>query len=155
MTTILRMQKKNLKALQQMVAHGVEDFLLGYRIGHGAGKRDRAGHGCYCEDEVSLFLCGIPPRNKSQDLVLMFFHHAGDPLPHRRLRARDIRGKGCNRTACLRKLAVLHGQITPHPSFPRSPRGSWSLPDTVNDPFLAGSHAPARSGDIMVESYLA
>ena len=27
-----------------MVAHGVEDLLLGYRIGHGACKRDRVGH---------------------------------------------------------------------------------------------------------------
>ena len=41
-----------------MVAHGVEDRLLGYRIGHGACKRDRAGHGCYWEDEVSSVCCG-------------------------------------------------------------------------------------------------
>ena len=40
-----------------MVAHGVEDLLLGYRIGHGVQKRDRAGHSCYCEDEVSSVCC--------------------------------------------------------------------------------------------------
>jgi hypothetical protein len=32
------MDSKKLKALQQMVADGVEDLLLGYRIGHGACK---------------------------------------------------------------------------------------------------------------------
>ena len=47
-----------------MVAHGVEDLLLGYRIGHGACKRARAGHGCYCEEcpafaaEKELYLLG-------------------------------------------------------------------------------------------------
>ena len=40
-----------------MVAHGVEDPLLGYRMGHVVCKRDRAGHGCYCEDEVSSVCC--------------------------------------------------------------------------------------------------
>jgi len=48
------MQKKS---LHQIAAHGVEDLLFGYRIGHGALKRDRACHGGYCEDEVSSVCC--------------------------------------------------------------------------------------------------
>ena len=46
-----------LKLSIRMAAHGAEDLLLGYRIGHGACKRDRAGHGFYWEDEVSSVCC--------------------------------------------------------------------------------------------------
>ena len=56
MTTILWMQKIYQLSIR-MIAHGVEDLLLGYRIGHGECTRDRAGHGCYCEDEVSSVSC--------------------------------------------------------------------------------------------------
>src|SRR5437870_3819592 len=136
MITILQMQKK-LKSSPTDGRARCRGLSAWLQDRYGAGKRDRAGHGCYCEDEVSLFLYGIPPRNKSQDLVLMFFHHAGDPLPHRRLRARDIRGKGCNRTACLRMLAVLDGQIAPHHFFPGFSGGSLSCAGKHPFPYLA------------------
>jgi hypothetical protein len=62
-----------------MVGHGVEDLLLGYRIGHGACKRDRAGHGCYCEDEVPAFAakknstCLVAYVNLVSKLASVFF----------------------------------------------------------------------------------
>ena len=80
------MDAKNLRALHQlsirMVAHGVEDRLLGYRIGHGACKRDRAGHGSYWEDEVSTFAakknspCSVAYVNLVSKLASVFFTQA-------------------------------------------------------------------------------
>src|ERR1700736_791604 len=115
---MLLWEPKKLKAFQQVIANGIQDFLPLYRIRQDACSRDRARHRRKDNVVAPFSLVSGAAWHELQHPFTACFHNARDSLLYRRGGAGNLGSQSGNRAPGFRMLTVFRTQVPPDNFFP-------------------------------------